>query len=157
MSMATCTECSQPLSTTAVVCPHCGAPAAVALRPPTAEPADWPDSLEAAVRAALQWPEGELAAEQLAQVESVKLDEADAADLTKLVAGLRSLPALKMLGLARAGIADAGPLRELAGLRYLFLEKTFGIFLKLQKDTGLLEQIHDLFDYFPLTNYTGTV
>ena len=124
MSMATCTECSQPLSTTAAACPHCGAPAAVALRMPAAAvPADWPVALEAAVRAALQWPEGELAAVQLAQVESVKLDEADAADLTKLVAGLRGLPALKMLGLSRAGIADAGPLRELTGLRYLYLEK----------------------------------
>jgi len=123
MSMATCTECSQPLSTTAAVCPHCGAPAVVALRSPAAVPADWPAALTAAVRAALQWPEGELAAVQLSQVESVKLDEVNAADLTKLVAGLRGLPALKMLGLSRAGIADAGPLRELVGLRYLYLEK----------------------------------
>ena len=123
MSMAICTECSQPLSTTAAACPHCGAPAAVALRVPAAVVEDWPESLEAAVRAAMQWPEGELAAVQLAQVESVKLDEADGADLTKLVAGLRGLPALKMLGLSRAGIADAGPLRELTGLRYLYLEK----------------------------------
>ena len=123
MSMATCTECSQPLSTTAAACPHCGAPAAVALRVPAAAVEDWPESLEAAVRAALQWPEGELAQVQLAQVESVKLDEVNAADLTKLVAGLRGLPALKMLGLSRAGIADAGPLRELVGLRYLYLEK----------------------------------
>ena len=59
----------------------------------------------------------------MAQVESVRLDEVDAADLTKLVAGLRGLPALKWLGLSRAGIADAGPLRELVGLRYLYLEK----------------------------------
>mgnify|MGYP006142699031 FL=1 len=123
MSMAICTECSQPLSTTAPACPHCGAPAAVALRVPAADPADWPEALEAAVRAALQWPEGELAAAQLAQVESVKLDEVDAADLTKFVAGLRGLPALKWLGLSRAGIADAGPLSELVGLRYLYLEK----------------------------------
>ena len=123
MSMAICTECSQPLSTTAAACPHCGAPAAVALRVPAAAVEDWPESLEAAVRAALQWSEGELAAVQLAQVESVKLDEVNAADLTKLVAGLRGLPALKMLGLSRAGIADAGPLRELVGLRYLYLEK----------------------------------
>ena len=123
MSMATCTECSQSLSTTASACPHCGAPAAVALRVPAAAVEDWPESLETAVRAALQWSEGELAAVQLAEVESVKLDEVDAADLTKLVAGLRGLPALKMLGLSRAGIADAGPLRELTGLRYLYLEK----------------------------------
>ena len=103
-----------------------GSPAAVALRPPAAVTVDWPEALTAAVRAALQWPEGELAAELLAGVESVKLDEvdaADSADLTKLAAGLRSLPALKMLGLSRAGIADAGPLRELTGLRYLYLEK----------------------------------
>ena len=123
MSMAICAECSEPLSTTAAACPHCGAPAAVALRAPAAGPAVWPEPLEAAVRAALQWPAGELTAEQLAQVESVKLDEVDAADLTKLVSGLRGLPALKMLGLSRAGIADASPLRELAGLRYLYLGK----------------------------------
>ena len=123
MSMVICTECSQPLSTTAPACPHCGAPATVALRMPAAVATDWPEALEAAVRAALQWPEGELAAVQLAQVESVKLDEVNAADLTKLVAGLRGLPALKMLDLSRAGIADAGPLSELVGLRYLYLEK----------------------------------
>ena len=123
MSMATCTECSQPLSTTAPACPHCGAPATVALRMPAAEPVDWPEALEVAVRAALQWPEGELTAVQLVQVESVKLDEVATADLTKLVVGLRGLPALKMLGLSRAGIADAGPLSELVGLRYLYLEK----------------------------------
>lgn len=123
MSMTVCAECDEPLSTTAAACPHCGAPATVALRVPAAAVEDWPESLEAAVRAALQWPEGELTAARLAQVESVKLDEADAADLTKWVAGLRGLPALKMLGLSRTGIADAGPLRELTGLRYLYLEK----------------------------------
>ena len=121
--MATCTECRQPLSTTAPACPHCGAPATVALRMPAAELVDWPEALEVAVRAALQWPEGELAAVQLAQVESVKLDEVDTTDLTELVAGLRGLPALKRLGLARAGIGDAGPRSELVGLRYLYLEK----------------------------------
>ena len=123
VSMSICTECGQPLSTTAEGCPHCGAPAAVALRAPTAPVADWPVPLEAAVRAALQWPEGELAAAQLVRVESIKLDEADASDLPRIVAGLRGLPALKMLGLSRAGIADARPLGELDGLRYLYLEK----------------------------------
>ncbi len=123
MSMTVCAECGEPLSTTAAACPHCGAPAAVALRVPASVPADWPEALEAAVRASLQWPEGELTAECLARVESVKLDETDAADLTDWVVGLCCLPALKMLGLSRAGIADAGPLRELRGLRYLYLEK----------------------------------
>jgi len=126
MSMATCAECKQPLSTTAAACPHCGAPALVALRPPVTAPADWPEPLEAAVRAALQWPEGDLATDQLKKVESLNLDLAELAKeeiLSELVLGLRGLPALKMVGLSSAGIADAGPLRELVGLRYLYLEK----------------------------------
>ena len=80
-------------------------------------------TLDEAIRASLQWPEGDLTPEQLAKVESVKLDESEINSLVELVAGLRALPNLKMLGLKRTGLTDAEPLIVLGNLRYLYLEK----------------------------------
>ena len=87
------------------------------------EPAEISEVLDAAIRAALRMAEGDLTPEQLAKVESLKLDETDIGDLAGLVAELKSLPNLKMLGLKRTGVADATPLIALGGLRYLYLEK----------------------------------
>ena len=123
MAMTQCAECGDAISTSAVMCPHCGAPPAVALAVASQEGVAIPATLDGAVRAALKWPEGDLTSEQLAKVESVKLDKTEIISLTELVAGLRALPNLKMLGLKHTGLTDAEPLKALGNLRYLYLEK----------------------------------
>ena len=126
MALVQCAECGKEISTTAVMCPHCGAPPAVALAgaaKDAVEPAEISEVLDAAIRAALRLPEGDLTPERLAKVESLKLDEADIGDLAELVAELKNLPNLKMLGLKRTGVTDTTPLMALGGLRYLYLEK----------------------------------
>jgi uncharacterized Zn finger protein (UPF0148 family) len=123
MAMTECAECGKAISTSAVMCPHCGAPPAVALAVASQESEAIQATLDEAIRASLQWPEGDLTPEQLAKVESVKLDESEINSLVELVAGLRALPNLKMLGLKRTGLTDAEPLKALANLRYLYLEK----------------------------------
>ena len=123
MAMSECAECGGEISTSAVMCPHCGAPPAVALAVASQESEAIQATLDEAIRASLQWPEGDLTPEQLAKVESVKLDESEINSLVELVAGLRALPNLKMLGLKRTGLTDAEPLKALANLRYLYLEK----------------------------------
>lgn len=122
MAMTTCAECAQPISTTALMCPHCGAPAAVALgRNAKEEP--MPAVLEGAVRATSMWPEGDVAAEQWAAVEQVKLDQAEVLDWDELFRGLERLPRLKMLGLSQTGFNTLNRLQGLTTLRYLYLEK----------------------------------
>lgn len=124
MSMTRCAECTQPISTTAATCPHCGAPAEIALaKAESVPPKALPELLDEAVRAASMWPEGELSKEQLAGVEQVKLDDNEIEDWPAMVAGLKQLPGLKMLGLSRTGLTDVHLLAELKGLRYLYLEK----------------------------------
>ncbi len=123
MAMTECAECGKTISTSAVMCPHCGAPPAVALAVASQDELVIPSVLQEAIRLALQMPEGELTPELLAKVDSVKLDEAEIDSLPELVAGLQTLPNLKMLGLKRAGLTDAEPLMVLANLRYLYLEK----------------------------------
>ena len=122
MALANCAECGKEISTHAAMCPHCGAPPAVALAGTGGE-TDVPAVLEQAIREALRLPEGDLTPEQLVKVESLKLDEADIGDLGALVAELKNLPNLKMLGLKRTGVIDATPLMALGKLRYLYLEK----------------------------------
>ena len=119
MAMSECAECGKAISPSAVMCPHCGAPPAVASQ----EDFVITTTLLEAIRASLQMPEGELTPELSAKVDSVKLDEAEIDSLPELVAGLRVLPNLKMLGLKRAGLTDAEPLKALGNLRYLYLEK----------------------------------
>ncbi len=69
MSMTQCAECSQPVSSTAVMCPHCGAPPEVALAKTARASAEaLPEVLDGAIRAASMWPEGELTKEQLEAV-----------------------------------------------------------------------------------------
>ena len=121
--MTECAECGGGISTSVVMCPHCGAPPAVALAVASQEGVAIPATLDEAIRASLQMPEGELTPELLAKVDSVKLDEAKIDSLSELVAGLRALPNLKMLGLKRTGSTDVGPLIVLGTLRYLYLEK----------------------------------
>ena len=121
--MSECAECGGGISTSAIMCPHCGAPPVVALAVASQESEAIQATLDEAIRASLQWPEGDLTPEQLAKVESVKLDESEINSLVELVAGLRALPNLKMLGLKRTGLTDAEPLKALANLRYLYLEK----------------------------------
>ena len=123
MAMTECAECGEAISTSAMMCPHCGAPPAVALAVVLQKDAGILPVLDEAIRASLQWPEGELTPEQLAKVESVRLDEAEIDRLAELVTGLKALPNLKMLGLKRTGLTDAEPLKELGNLRYLYLEK----------------------------------
>ena len=124
MSMTQCAECSQPVSSTAVMCPHCGAPPEVALAKTARVSAEaLPEVLDGAIRAASMWPEGELTKEQLEAVEQVKLDGQEIEDWPAMVAGLRQLPKLKMLGLSRTGLTDVAQLREFSQLRYLYLEK----------------------------------
>jgi Leucine-rich repeat (LRR) protein len=123
MALVQCAECGKEISTKAEMCPHCGAPPAVALAGVSGEDTDVPAVLEQAIRAALRMPEGDLTPEQLAKVESLKLDEAEIGDLAGLVAELKTLPNLKMLGLKRTGVTDATPLMALGKLRYLYLEK----------------------------------
>ena len=123
MAMTECAECGKAISTSAVMCPHCGAPPAVALAVASQDELVIPSVLQEAIRLALKMPEGELTPELLAKVDSVKLDEAEIDSLPELVAGLRALPNLKMLGLKRAGLTDAEPLIVLGNLRYLYLEK----------------------------------
>ena len=128
MAMASCAECGKEISTHAVMCPHCGAPPAVALAGRESveavdEEAEVSAVLEGAIRAALHLPEGELAAVELGKVESIKLDEAEVTDLMALVVELGRLPNLKELRLKGAGVTDVAPLRALGELRYLYLEK----------------------------------
>ena len=123
MAMTECAECGKAISTSAVMCPHCGAPPAVALAIASQDELVIPSVLQEAIRLALQMPEGELTPELLAKVDSVKLDEAEIDSLPELVAGLRALPNLKMLGLKRTGLTDVEPLMALCNLRYLYLEK----------------------------------
>ena len=123
MAMTECAECGKAISTSAVMCPHCGAPPTVALAVASQEDFVITTTLLEAIRLALQMPEGELTPELLAKVDSVKLDEAEIDSLPELVVGLRALPNLKMLGLKRAGLTDAEPLMVLSNLRYLYLEK----------------------------------
>lgn len=124
MGLQPCAECGGVISTVAVMCPHCGAPPSVALRAVShaAGSAVFDEPLEQAVRAALRLPEGELGHEQLARVESLKLDENFSGDLHSLVEALLRLPSLKMLGISRGGLTDVSPLARLQSLRYLYLE-----------------------------------
>ena len=144
MAMTECAECGEAISTSAVMCPHCGAPPAVALAVASQESEAIQATLDEAIRASLQWPEGDLTPEQLAKVESVKLDESEIDSLTELVAGLRALPNLKMLDLKRTGLTDVAPLIVLGTLRYLYLEKN-----KLSIATPLceLKQLKQLWLY----------
>ena len=123
MAMTECAECGKAISTSAVMCPHCGAPPAVALAIASQDELVIPSVLQEAIRLALQMSGGELTPELLAKVDSVKLDEAEIDSLPELVAGLRALPNLKMLGLKRTGLTDVEPLMALCNLRYLYLEK----------------------------------
>ena len=102
MAMTLCAECAKPVSTTAMMCPHCGAPAEIALGG-TKKDEPMPELLESAVRATSMWPEGEVTAEQWAAVEQVKLDEVEILDWDELFRGLARLPRLKMLGLSQTG------------------------------------------------------
>ena len=122
MAMTQCAECGEGISDTAVMCPHCGAPPEVALArdAKTVVPGDL---LEAAIREALHLPEGVLGEAELAKVESLKLDESDVEDWGVVMAELKALPNLKMLGLRATGLTDASSLAGLTGLRYLYLEK----------------------------------
>ena len=122
--MTQCAECSQPVSSTALMCPHCGAPPEVALAKPmqTSNEA-LPEVLDEAIRAASMWPEGDLTKEKLEAVEQVKLDDQEIEDWSAMVAGLGQLPKLKMLGLSRTGLTDVALLSEFSQLRYLYLEK----------------------------------
>jgi len=123
MAMTVCAECGKDISTSAVMCPHCGAPPEVALAAAAVEmpvdeaPLGW---LEVSVREALHQPKGKV---DLGRVEMLKREGAGVVDLNPVVAELRRLPVLKMLSLSRNEISDVGPLAELGGLRYLFLEK----------------------------------
>ena len=122
MAMTLCAECAKPISTTAMMCPHCGAPAEIALER-TQKDEPMPELLESAVRTTSMWPEGEVRAEQWAAVEQVKLDEVEVLDWDELFRGLERLPRLKMLGLSQTGFNTLNLLQGLTTLRYLYLEK----------------------------------
>lgn len=122
MAMTLCAECAKPISTTAMMCPHCGAPAEIALER-TQKDEPMPELLESAVRTTSMWPEGEVRAEQWAAVEQVKLDEVEVLDWDELFRGLERLPRLKMLGLSQTGFNTLNRLQGLTTLRYLYLEK----------------------------------
>ena len=122
MAITACAECAQPISTLALMCPHCGAPPAVALGERSGN-GRMPTLLEQAVRATSMWPEGEVTASQWAAVEQVRLDEAEVLDWDELFAGLARLPRLKMLGLSQTGFNTLERLEGLTGLRYLYVEK----------------------------------
>lgn len=122
MAMTLCAECAKPISTTAMMCPHCGAPAEIALER-TQKDEPMPELLESAVRSTSMWPEGEVRAEQWAAVEQVKLDEVEVLDWDELFRGLERLPRLKMLGLSQTGFNTLNRLQGLTTLRYLYLEK----------------------------------
>ena len=120
MAMTECAECTKAISTSAVMCPHCGAPPEVALAYKESASDELVDWVEDVVREALQQPEGDL---DYAKVEALKREDAGVMDLGPVVAQLKRFPRLKMLSLSRNNISDVGPLTELSGLRYLFLEK----------------------------------
>ena len=122
MAMTLCAECAKPISTTAMMCPHCGAPAEIALER-TQKDEPMPELLESAVRTTSMWPEGKVSAEQWAAVEQVKLDEVEVLDWDELFRGLERLPRLKMLGLSQTGFNTLNRLQGLTTLRYLYLEK----------------------------------
>ena len=122
MAMTLCAECAKPISTTAMMCPHCGAPAEIALER-TQKDEPMPELLESAVRTTSMWPEGKVRAEQWAAVEQVKLDEVEVLDWDELFRGLERLPRLKMLGLSQTGFNTLNRLQGLTTLRYLYLEK----------------------------------
>ena len=124
MAITQCAECSQPVSSKAVMCPHCGAPPEVALAKTTQTGNEiLPEVLDEAIRAASMWPEGDLTDQQLSNIEQVKLDDTEVEDWPAMVAGFRRLPKLKMLGLSGTGLTDVGLLSEFLQLRYLYLEK----------------------------------
>ena len=120
MSMTECAECGKSISTSAVMCPHCGAPPEVALIDKVEESGELMDWVEDVVREALHQPEGDL---DYAKVEALKREDAGVVDLAPVVMELKRFPKLKMLSLSHNKISDVGPLSELSGLRYLFLEK----------------------------------
>ncbi len=120
MAMTECAECGKAISTSAVMCPHCGAPPEVALADKVEAPGELVDWVEHVVREALHQPEEDL---DYGKVEALKREDAGVADLGPVVAQLKRFPRLKMLSLSRNNISDVGPLAELSGLRYLFLEK----------------------------------
>ena len=122
--MTQCAECTQPISSKAVMCPHCGAPPEVALAKRMQKGNEpLPEVLDEAIRAASMWPEGDLTDHQLSNIEQVKLDDREVEDWPAMVAGFRRLPKLKMLGLSGTGLTDVGLLSEFLQLRYLYLEK----------------------------------
>ena len=120
MAMTECSECGKAISTSAVMCPHCGAPPEVALADKVEAPGELVDWVEHVVREALHQPEGDL---DYGKVEALKREDAGVVDLGPVVAQLKRFSRLKMLSLSRNNISDVGPLAELSGLRYLFLEK----------------------------------
>ena len=124
MAMTECAECGKSISTSAVMCPHCGAPPEVALADKMEAPGELVDWVEHVVREALHQPDGDL---DYTKVEALKREDAGVVDLGPVVTQLKRFPRLKMLSLSRNSISDVGPLAELSGLRYLFLEKTTSV------------------------------
>ena len=120
MAMTECAECAKAISTSALMCPHCGAPPEVALADKVEASGELVDWVEHVVREALHQPDGDL---DYTKVEALKREDAGVEDLVPVVAQLKRFPRLKMLSLSRNKINDVGPLAELSGLRYLFLEK----------------------------------
>ena len=120
MAMTECAECTKAISTSAVMCPHCGAPPEIALANKESASDELVDWVEDVVREALHQPKGDL---DYAKVEALKREDAGVMDLGPVVAQLKRFPRLKMLSLSRNNISDVGPLAKLSALRYLFLEK----------------------------------
>ena len=124
--MTECAECGQDISTTAVMCPHCGAPPEVALAEPGSSrvPVDTRQLVEGAVRRSLHLPaEASVGAAERAMVESLKFDGTEVEDWPGLIAALKPFPKLKELGLSGTGLRQPEALATLGSIRYLFLEK----------------------------------
>ena len=126
MAMTECAECGQGISTTAVMCPHCGAPPAVALAAPNQPvvPVGTEELVAVAVRQSLHLADDASPdAMQRKAVESLKFDGTEVEDWPALVTALGAFPNLKELGLSKTGLRQADVLAELRTVRYLFLEK----------------------------------
>jgi Leucine-rich repeat (LRR) protein len=136
MALTNCDECSKELSEHAEACPHCGAPAKIALEtygqkqkfifdkgypPNEAELTSYNDA-EKIMRAVRDWvakdEDEEVDREALEGICELSIDDSNLTDISTL----KNLPNLEVLSLSRNKLTDISPLANLTELKELELD-----------------------------------
>ena len=138
MALTNCDECGEKLSEHAKACPHCAAPAKIALRTFRQERLEQERLekqerrkkvvidhavIEGGIRKALNKPEGDLTKGDLEQLTSLDLRENQITDLTPL----KDFTQLTRLNLDENQITDLTPLKDLTELTELKCDDNLAI------------------------------